>query len=101
MSLQEEMITPGEWLSGTSIGESACKGRTFVLDLYAKVNGRSTADEVIADITAGVKTIVGTSRALIDSLRQKGLKPSTVAQYRSLLPDFFQNVLGEHNFSRT
>jgi hypothetical protein len=101
MSPQEETITPSGWLSDTSVGESARKGRTFVLGLYAKVNGRSTADEVVADIKAGVKTITETSRVLVDTLRQKGLRPSTVAQYRSLLPNFFQSVLGEKNFDRT
>lgn len=71
MSPQGEMITPTEWLADTSIGESARISRRFVLGPYASVNGRSTADEAIADIKAGTKTIVGSSRALVDSLRNE------------------------------
>src|SRR2546427_4150318 len=107
MTPTKGVITPKEGVEDSSVGLTTRKRRKLVLGLYAKANGRQTAEEVVADLIADQKTVTGTSRAFMNFLREakhpiskEPLKPSTIALYRSMLPEFFESVLGENNFSR-
>ena len=119
MLSSKDSISPADWLNEESISESARRTRSLVLKFLAEANERKTPEEVYQDILADKYTPYSAAKRLLTFLRTKkaelpgaerkgtqkfrdrGLALSTIAVYRSLLPGFFESILGEENFSRT
>ncbi|HEV2119453.1 MAG TPA: tyrosine-type recombinase/integrase [Candidatus Bathyarchaeia archaeon] len=97
--VSNDTITVSDWLNDTSVGADARRNRKQVLRLYSTANGK-TVEEILEEITTGRVSLYTTARRLVDSMRERELKPSTVFFYRSLLPGFFESVLGEENFKQ-
>ena len=53
------------------------------------------------DIRTDKITVYSACKKFVDTMRKDGLKPSVVYVHRSRLPELFQSVLGEENFSKT
>jgi integrase len=85
------------------VKEVRARRKTF-LQNWAKANGCEGPDELLNKILLdgpNAVTPYSTARAFIDSLREKEQALTTIRQTRSMLPGFFESVLGEENFKRT
>ncbi len=93
-----DTITWNQWAKSKAVVEKVRDRRLALLTELARINGKDSPTALIDDIYADKITPYQASLTYVDSLIEKGLKPGTVRQYRSMLPDFFETVLGEENF---
>src|SRR5690349_2247453 len=100
MERSRDTITWQQWCNSQAIMPKVRYRRKFILNEWSKANGKNNPDELLADIWLDKITPYQSALAYVDSLREKGLKPSSVALYRSMLPEFFLSVLGKANFDR-
>ena len=91
------VITWQTWTSDRSKSKSTRKQRRTLLKLWSEANARSV-DDLLSAILSDTVTIYESTARFLDWLRDTKHKPSVVALYRTLLPQFFKSVLGAQNF---
>jgi integrase len=97
----QDTITWQQWAKSKAVEPKVRDRRVALLNELARANGKQSPTELIDDIFADKITPYSAALAYVDAQIEKGLKPGTVRQYRSMLPNFFKSVLGERNFSQT
>ena len=100
MERSSDTITWQQWTKSLAVVEKVRDRRTALLNELARINGKDSPTALIDDILADKITPYQAALTFVDSLREKELKPGTIRQYRSMLPDFFESVLGENNFKQ-
>ncbi len=88
-----------EWVKDLDVVEEVRQRRKKLLDDLCRANDKDSVDDLLNDIWLDKIDHYIASRRYIASLRDRELKPGTIAQLRSMLPDFWISVLGEQNFS--
>ena len=88
-----------EWVKDLDVVEEVRQRRKRLLDELCRANEKDSVDDLLNDIWLDKIDHYMASRRYITSLRDRELKPGTIAQLRSMLPDFWITVLGEQNFS--
>lgn len=96
----DDTITVEQWLADTSITEGTRRNRRKWLRYLGEANGGRTAREIVEDVRAGKVKAYQIGLNLVNFLRNKGMKPSTVAQLRSMFPEFIQSTAGEEKLSK-
>ncbi len=97
---EDETISVEEWLTDSSITAGTQRNRRKFLRDYQEANGGKPAQEILEDIRARRIGLYLTGRKFVDHLRAKDCLPSTVTQFRSMLPGFWESTLGEDSFRR-
>jgi len=64
-----DTITVAEWADESALSRSARSTRKLVLSLYAKANGKITAEEMVADILTDKVTPYVTAREATDRIK--------------------------------
>src|SRR2546426_8985377 len=100
LRIPSDTISVADYCNDSSIAKHSRYNRRFALRQLATANGKETAEEIIEDIKTEKVTLYVASRRMVDEMRKR-MKPSTVFQYRSILPEMFRAVLGEDNFRKT
>ena len=98
--MPEETITIEDWLNDGSLAAGTRRNRRKWLRSFEEANEGKSAQEIVDDIRSGKVRIYQTARRLVDHMRAKGSKPSSVFQMRSMFPGFVQSVLGEDAIKR-
>jgi len=88
-----------EWVKDLDVVEEVRQRRKKLLDDLCRASDKDSVDDLLNDIWLDKIDHYIASRRYIASLRDRELKPGTIAQLRSMLPDFWISVLGEQNFS--
>ncbi|TMI22689.1 hypothetical protein E6H31_01400 [Candidatus Bathyarchaeota archaeon] len=101
MQVSRNVIDAEEWANESSLSERGRIGRRDTLKRLLKTNGKATFVELFEDIRTDKVTVYSACKKFVDTMRKDGLKPSVVYVHRSRLPELFQSVLGEENFSKT
>lgn len=99
MERSKDAITWNQWADDRSVIPKVRDTRKALLVELARTNGKESVDDLLNDIWLDKITPYQVSLSYINGLRDRELKGGTIAQYRSMLPGFFQSVLGEDNFS--
>jgi integrase len=97
---EDETISVEEWLTDSSITAGTQRNRRKFLRDYQEANGGKAARQILEDIRARRVGLYLTGRKFVDHLRAKDCLPSTVTQFRSMLPGFWESTLGEDSFRR-
>ena len=95
-----ETISLEDWLTDTSVSKGTRRNRGQLLREFEAANKRRT-QEILKEIKAGRTGVYEPARKMVDHLRRKGLKPTTVYQLRSMLPGLLQSTLGEECLTKT
>src|SRR5437660_4124749 len=93
-----DTITIADWLRDSSITEASRKNRARMIHSLEKANG-ATVEKIVEAVKAGEASPYAASRKFVDAIRPT-LAPMTVRGQRSMLPVFWESVLGEARFSR-
>jgi len=96
-----DTITWQLWVTSKAVTPKVRDRRVALLNELAQANGKNSPTELLDAIWADKLSPYVASLVYVNTQIEKGLKPGTVRQYRSMLPNFFKSVLGERNFSET
>lgn len=93
-----------EWVKDRNVEPKVRDVRKRVLDDLYEANGKDSVDDLLNDIYLDKVTPCVASRKYVNELRDreirpaKKLRPGTIGQWRSMLPEFWLSVLGKPNF---
>ena len=98
MHVAADSLSVSEWLSDSSITEATRDNRKRMVQKLERTN-HAKIEQILDDIQADKLTVYSVCKRFIDSIRPN-LATTTVYGQRSMLPDLWESVLGESNFSR-
>ena len=100
MERSRDTISWESWVSEETLSESARQNRKRCLRLFSKANNKESPGEVLDEIFLDKITPYEAAKNLQRFMRERGDAPSVTNLYRSLMPHFFESVLGTRNLDR-